>query len=327
MKDKIELLEEETGASPQEAELALGLAAYDMEEAIRILQEKMRDVFVIKVKIMRRDPCLYGMFMLIVNVDRRKGAPTYRTMFILSSNPHVYETNLELPWYDFEKEIYRFRLAEGSFIAASQRADKALENAIESSLGELVELKTALEQNQSENIRKWILRSLAKAGFMPETIKFKYQAQLLNLQEFKHSPFLAKTPEPVRSPKGEIFLKLRIALSGDIHEQAGVKQKLVPVEDIKVGDTVYVYIIESREISSFLAELLGGISEEGFMPIAAPVDSVWDGADGEKAVRVRFGHSVVGDGVFPGKLNVCIEAGITRDESAISRFLKSFYQE
>src|SRR3989338_4775318 len=141
MQDKIELLIEETGSSPEEAGLALGLANFNIEEALRILQAKRRDILVLKVKFYSTSPRLCGLMLLVANLADQRKNPIFRLRVVLSDNPYLYETSLKIEWDEFENEIYRARLSEFSYVALSQSMEQEWERLITSGGDSLHEIR------------------------------------------------------------------------------------------------------------------------------------------------------------------------------------------
>ncbi len=67
MDEKILILMEETSCEQAEAELALELANYDLEKAIRTIRSILRNIIVIKGKFIIAENNLYGLFIMILN--------------------------------------------------------------------------------------------------------------------------------------------------------------------------------------------------------------------------------------------------------------------
>ncbi|MBI4668282.1 MAG: hypothetical protein HY747_03710, partial [Elusimicrobia bacterium] len=105
----------------------------------------------------------------------------------------------------------------------------------------------------------------------------------------------------------EIFLNLRIALETAPnlpHAEPGLSHPIqLRVGDLKPGDIGQTDVLETRDAGVYLAEVFGGYSNYGLLPIAVPIESVWREGDLIK-VRVRFGYAVTGEGVFPPELRV-----------------------
>ncbi|GEM_PF-5215682 len=322
MADKIEFLVEETGAPVQEAELALALANFDMEDALMILQTRMRDVFVIKAKFLNSSPRLYGLMLFIANVSKQS-TPNFRVRFVWSDVPYIYETNLRLHWYDFEKEIYRARLSERSHVALSQDMEKLMESRMIQHSGALALLKESCVSGDASAVQSWLSQLLLASGHFRICPKLAFEIEILNLREFKGSPSVPSEFQNLKkfSNSADIFVTLPIALANpqNVEEKAEAAEYR-DVASLKAGDSVYVYILDNRDSSMFLTELFGGINDNGLMPVEAPVESVWQEGD-LHGVRVRFGKNVVGEGTFPKTLEVSAMRRQEQGGSFLSRLL------
>ncbi|MBI4370293.1 MAG: hypothetical protein HY547_08700 [Elusimicrobia bacterium] len=314
MRDKIELLVEETGATSQEAELAFGLAHSDVEGALKILHSRMKDAFVIKAKIMSHYPPLYGRMLFIAHVPGASSQTSFRLRFVFSENPHLYETTLDLPWHEFEKEIYRARLSEWCQVAVSQSLEKEWEVKIVSQMNRLVGIKEALLAGREDAVQLWLEDMVASSRCWRVPPKFCSAAEVLTMSEYRREPADANNSgfgkqifyKNSQVPGGGIFLNLRIALQQADHlppQNAGPRHAPLRAADLQAGDWVQAYILETEDTRLYMAEVLGGCSNAGLHAVEAPIESVWE--EGPlTGVRVRFGHSVVGEGTFPPDLRV-----------------------
>ncbi|MEK7287054.1 MAG: hypothetical protein AAB091_00650 [Elusimicrobiota bacterium] len=317
MRDKIELLVEETGALAREAELALGLSGYDVEQALKILHGRMRDVFVVKVKFLSQYPNMYGLALFIANVTGAASCPSFRLRCVFSENPYLYETDLGIHWYEFEKAIYRARLSELCHVGVSQSLEQEWEDKIGGESSRLIAIRESLVAGRQDGVDLWLeeLVRASRAWRIPP--KYAYETDVLSLKEYRQSPATLSGRAPYSpfffnsapaADKGEIFLNLRIALesaSGPRQTPGSTSSRLAAVRAVELaaGDVTSVYVLESRDTGLYLAEVFGGYADNGLYPIEAPVESVW--REGELAgVRVRFGHSVVGEATFPPDLRV-----------------------
>lgn len=336
MTDKVELLIEETGASLQEVELALSLANYDVEGALQILHDKMKDIFVMKAKILCNNPCIYGLLLVIVNIADKRPKPAFRVRVVLSENPHVYETTLNMHWYEFEKAIYRTRLSEWSHVSMSQQLEKSWNAKILCDSYLVQQIKGVGGEGGAKALSEWLLEKLYSPEFFAEQPKYTYVDELLSLSEFKQSPFAPKQSgsmpartEPQIAFKGlknrehsrEIFLNLRIALAYGVTNSSDANVTEAAVSELAPGDMVFAYVLENRESCVYLAELVGGYNEQGLLAVEAPVESVWR-EDPFIGVRVRFGFCAVGECILPPTLrvNVVKQAGL--EDSWFKRILR-----
>lgn len=315
MRDKIELLVEESGVLPQEAELALGLSGYDVEQALKILHSRMKDVFVVKAKFLSAHPAMYGLALIIANVSGAAANPSFRLRCVFSGNPHLYETDLTVHWYEFEKAIYRARLSEWCHVGVSQNLEQQWENHITSQPERLLSLKESMALGRQEGVSFWLEELVRSNHAWRVPPRFSFKTDLLSLRDFRQSPSaqsLGSSPAYGVSRKaqhsGDIFLNLRIALeSAPMSRAVGVSMagRFLPmaVGDLQAGDLVSAFILESRDSGLYLAGVFGGFVDNGLYPIEVPVESVWQ-EGGLVGVRVRFGHSVVGEATFPADLRV-----------------------
>src|SRR5439155_6607012 len=97
---------EETGCDQGEAELALEMCGYRVEEAVKTIARLLRNIVVIKGKFMHPDSSQFGLFLIILNI---KALDLLRCRAVLSFNPEVYSVGLEKGWFEFEKFLYGCR--------------------------------------------------------------------------------------------------------------------------------------------------------------------------------------------------------------------------
>ncbi|MEK6543531.1 MAG: hypothetical protein AABZ44_03750 [Elusimicrobiota bacterium] len=332
-RDKIEFLADETGAPLEEVELALSLANYDTEGALQILHDKMKDVFVLKVKLLRNNPALYGLILAIAKVTAKKPKPGSRLRVVLSENPHLYESDLSMHWYDFEKAIHRARLSEWSHVSLSQHLEKSWGSKILAAEGLAQKIKAVRnDPAAAQDFAKWLIELLPWQGVFGEPPACAIETQILSLSEFHKSPTvddagteahhaLVKKPVNNNDEGDQIHLNLRIALANGVTNTTYHDVEEKPVSELEPGDLVFAYILEKRESCLYLAELVGAFNENGLMAVEVPVESVWR-EDPFVGVRVRFGFSAVGECVLPAtlKVNVVKQAGLR--DSWFRRFLR-----
>ncbi len=127
--DKIHLLMEETGCDQNQAEIAMALAGYDVEKAIRAIGALLRHIVALKGKFHFPGKNLYGLLIVIADTKRERIA---RARAVASYNPALFETPLVLEWFEFEKSLYAARLGEGTLQQPSQDLERMLTDALES---------------------------------------------------------------------------------------------------------------------------------------------------------------------------------------------------
>ena len=300
MKDKIKLLMEETGCERGEAELALEMCGYEVEEAVRRIPRLLRDICAIKGKFVLSAESRHGLFLVVLNLKSRA---VLRSRAVLSYDPAAHAVSLDEDWFAFEKHLYGCRLWDGSLPQESLEVEQALAAAFRSAEPALFERLREGAPDEAHAIAVEPLRRLFTRGDLSLTVK----KDILDLGQFQS---LRKGPAPVarrtqRSPSpAEDLLVLKIALED---EPEGT-----PVEELRAGDMVWARITDKRDIAKYLARLFGGMTDGGPTPIEAPVEAIEASRDGWMA-RVRFSVGVCGDvDLEPGRRLRAARSGATR---------------
>lgn len=291
MSDKVQLLVEETGCDPKQAELALRLCGYELEKAVKMLPGLIKDIVVFKGKFSLESQGLYGVLLVIVNL---KTQSLVRAKAVVSYNPSVYLMPLEEEWFEYEKHLYRCRLWEGSLQGQSQELEQLIVQAVtESSPADLT-------REDFERAFAFFHALLSKSLGSRENLKLLLKKEDLDLGQLQLMKRDLKKPAPASVPSGETLV-LRVALDAD--------PQGIEASQLKAGDTVAAEIIDPRDIAQYLAKLLGGRNQEGLMPLLAPVESVKAGDKGEGAVvRVRFSSRICGQVSLPSDIRIKVIA-------------------
>ncbi|OGR49636.1 MAG: hypothetical protein A2X40_07825 [Elusimicrobia bacterium GWC2_65_9] len=312
MKEKIELLMEETGCDRGEAELALEMCGYEVEEAVRRIPRLLRDICALKGKFLLPSKNQHGLVLVILNLKTRN---VLRARAVMSYDPAVCAVGLDEEWFAFEKHLYGCRLWDGSLPAESLEVEQHLAAHFRAAPPETFErLREASSEVASKELAE-PLRSLFGEGGLSVRLK----KDILDLGQFQS---LRKAPTPTaRRDKptppvepAEDLLVLKIALEEDLEG--------VPAPELRAGDLVFARIVDGRDIAKYLARLFGGLTASGPVPIEAPVEAVESVSDGV-LVRVRFAVGVAGDVVVPADRRLKASRGGGRgDGSWWRRFFK-----
>lgn len=287
MKDKIELLMEETGCDRGEAELALEMCGFDLEEAVRQIPRLLNDICALKGKFVRPDVAQHGLFLVVLNLKSRK---VLRARAVMSYDPAVCAVELDEEWFAFEKHLYGCRLWDGSLPAESLEVEQRLAAHFRAAEPELFDRLRAATSDEAAAELAAPLRS----HFRARDLSLRLKKDILDLGQFQS---LRKVPAPAarrgkpEAPPEEDLLVLKIALEEDPEGP--------PAGDIRAGDTVFARIVDGRDIAQYLARLFGGLTASGPVPIEVPVEAIESSAGGTLA-RVRFAVGVAGDAVVPG---------------------------
>ncbi len=289
MKDKIELLMEETGCDRGEAELALEMCGYEVEEAVRQIPRLLNDICAVKGKFVRPAENQHGLFLVVLNLKSRK---VLRARAVMSYDPAVCAVDLDEEWFAFEKHLYGCRLWDGSLPAESLEVEQRLAahfRAVEPVLFD------RLRAANSEEVAAELAAPL-RSYLRDQSLSLRVKKDILDLGQFQS---LRKVPAPAAkrgrpelgAPPEEDLLVLKTTLE-EIFEG-------VPAAELRAGDMVFARIIDGRDIAQYLARLFGGLTSSGPVPIEAPVEAVETSPAGT-LVRVRFAVGVAGDAVVTG---------------------------
>ncbi len=290
MKDKIELLMEETGCDRGEAELALEMCGYEVEEAVRHIPRLLRDICALKGKFVLPSANQHGLVLVVLNLRTRK---VLRSRAVMSFDPAVCAIDLEEEWFAFEKHLYGCRLWDGSLPSESLEIEQRLIAHFRACAPEAFD---ALREQDSAAAAESLSAPL-RAHFRDQSLSLRLKKDILDLGQFQS---LRKAPVPSarrdklasRTPPPEDLLVLKIALEED--------PQGVAARDLHVGDLVSARIIDGRDIAQYLARLFGGITAQGLVPIEAPIEAIESVEEGV-LVRARFAVGVVGDGAVPSE--------------------------
>jgi hypothetical protein len=280
MQDKISLLMEETGCDRGEAELALEMSGFQVEEAIRAIARLLRNIGVLKGKFTHPSGEQFGLFLLVVNL---KTGGLLRSRAVLSFNPAVYAASLEKEWFEFEKGLYGCRLWEGSLQAESLDIEQRLAQHFRQPGA-----ADRLGKDEPESLSREV-GSVLSGLFHAPLRKLQLKREILDLRQFQSlrmDPDRAgKARAASKRPNDELLvLKVQLETAPDG----------LPASELRAGDMVAAQITDMRDIAQYLAKLFGGYSEKGPVAVLVPIEALESGPKGMLA-RVRFSVGVCGD--------------------------------
>jgi hypothetical protein len=293
MQDKIELLMEETGCERGEAELALEMCGYEVEEAVRQIPRLLRDICALKGKFVIPEANQHGLALVVLNLKSRK---VLRARAVLSYDPAVCAIGLDEEWFAFEKHLYGCRLWDGSMPSESLEVEQTLSAHFRAASLDVFDRLREMPSAEAAEL----LAAPLRAHFRDPGLSLRLKKDILDLGQFQS---LRKAPAPSarrdkpapRTPPPEDLLVLKISLEEDAEG--------VPASELHAGDLVSARIVDGRDIAQYLARLFGGLTAQGTIPIEAPVEAI-ESVEGGVLVRARFAVGVAGDGVVPGERRV-----------------------
>lgn len=300
MQDKISLLMEETGCDRGEAELALEMTGFDVEEAIKTIGRLLRHVAVVKGKFAHPNQDQYGLFLLVANL---KTGGLLRSRAVVSYNPGVYAVPLEKSWFEVEKQLYGCRLWDGSLQAESLDLERRFSERFRDAAA-TERMGRVDVQPVSEDVSKTL------AGFAGAPVeKLQLKREILDQRQFQS---LRRDPDKgsrraVRTIALDDMLVLKVDLDRD--------GQGVDAAELHAGDMVAAKIVDGRDIAQYLSKLFGGHSPAGPVPVLAPIEAIESDAQGI-LTRVRFSVGVCGDAVVPPGTKVRVVRGPKAAESS-----------
>jgi len=259
--DKIHLLMEETGCDQGQAELALTSAGYDLERAIRTIATLLRDIVVARAKFLLPEKNIYGLLNLIADTRRRR---FHRLRAVVSYNPALYETSLNLDWYEFEKCLYAFRLWEGTLQQITQELEQSLLPRLEREEG----VYDALREDRDGRFRERVAEMLA-GFFAGAGVDLVMEREALSLDQYKR----LRARDDVSTLSGAAA-PVPVGQGGNLLLDAGLEQDPdgIPAREVKPGDAVRVLLTDERDIAQYLSKLLGGRQGEDLRALTATVE-------------------------------------------------------
>lgn len=307
MKDKVVLLMRETGCERGEAELALEMCGFNIEQALQAIPRLFQNIAILKGKLMFAGEPLYTLFLAILNLKSRS---LLRARAVTSCNPEVYATALDQNWFEFEKRLYACRLGAGTMLPQSQEIEDLLDRYFSSADSAAFYSERKLDA-RGRNVQE--LSAIFGRRFGGAKVKLVLHKDVLDMAQFReiegdNAALLRASDGPRRSERGERnfappgLLVLRVALEG---KPAGVA-----AGDLLAGDLVYAKITDTRDIAQYLKKLFRSSADGGSLLV--PIEAV-EKTDREVTVRVRFSLGVCGDVSLPGDVHV---KAVRREESA-----------
>lgn len=283
MDNKIALLMEETGCDFAEAQLALEMGGWQVEEALKALACILKNIVVVKARFIHPQGDRFGLLLAVLNA---KSGEVLRARAVLSYNPAVYESSLDKHWFEFEKSLYSCRLWEGSLPAESLELEHVVARYFREGG---VETAARLARASEVEVHGEVVR-LLHDYFGARTQRVRLVREVLDLGQFHAA---ARQPDSLRQrvpavPAAEESLVLKLELERD---PAGLF-----AADLRCGDMIAARITDPRDVAQYLAKLFGGYGERGPVPVLVPVEAV-EAGDVEVLVRARFSTGVCGDGL------------------------------
>jgi hypothetical protein len=300
MQDKIALLMEETGCDRGEAELALEMCGFELEEAVRALPRLLKNIAVVKARFVHADRDRFGLLLAVLNT---KTGSVLRARAVVSFNPAVYAASLDKDWFEFEKFLYGCRLWDGSI----QSESFEIERKVTTHFRDAAAIARLARQTGAEVTSE--IAAVLQEVFRARPRQLQAVREILDLGQFhlrNEADAARRSQEHSRSRRDDDLLVLKVALDE-------APDGVLPAE-LHAGDLVSALIVDQRDIAQYLAKLFGGYSDGEPVPVTAPVEAVESMPKGV-LTRVRFSVGVAGDAVVPAEARLRVVRQPRQDEA------------
>ncbi|MDR2644769.1 MAG: hypothetical protein LBB44_02145 [Endomicrobium sp.] len=272
-KDYFQLLMEETGCKRCEAELALSLSNNNLEKAITTIGSILKFITTFKIKINFPKENIYGLMHIVINM---KTSEIVRFSITFSRNPAIYEIATSMDWFSYEKAIFSARLNSGAMEIYTKETEENLKVYIQKVLKEAIIISPEA------------ISSIIKNFFYPTEVFIEIENEELNLTQFKKLPDYNLKQNSISSLDLDYnlgFIELDVKILKDNNGK--------PVKKIVEGDTVLSTIIDERDLTHYIAHLIGGIEDDNMCPIPAIVKKVTYKND-DFEIYLNYTPSIIG---------------------------------
>jgi len=270
--EKIKALMDDTGCEEFEAKTALEIAGGNFNKAISCVGAMLKYITAYKAKIVLQDNNIFGLIHIITN---NKNLDLLRFSVVMTYNPIIYEQNIDVDWFSFEKKLYSYRLVEGVI----EKDTKS----IETNLKEYI--IDNLKSNKIMSCKD--MKSVLETYFSENTLQIEIVAEELTLRDFKKLPNYFPDIVPKETTSSEY--SSAIELEAFIFEDSLGKK----IENLSVGDKVLAKIIDTRDIAHYIGHLIGAKKEENMIPIPTEVKSV-EQIENEYIVYLKYSDLIFG---------------------------------
>ncbi|MDR2436669.1 MAG: hypothetical protein LBD17_01160 [Endomicrobium sp.] len=270
-KDYFQLLMEETGCKRSEAELALALSNNNFEKAIETIGFISKSITTFKIKMLFPKKNMYGLMHTAINM---KTLEIVRFSIIFSYNPAIYEIVTNMDWFSYEKAIFSARLNSGAMETYTKETEKNLKVYIQQNLKKII------------TISPEEICSIIKNFFYPTDVYIEIENEELSLAQFKKLPDYSLNQNSVPSSNYNLgFIKLDVKILEDSHGK--------PAKKLVEGDTIVSIITDERDLTHYIAHLIGGIEGENLCPIPSIVKKIINKNE-DSEIYLSYTNSIVG---------------------------------
>lgn len=279
--EKIKALMDDTGCSEPEAKTALEIVDGNFNKAVAFVGAMLKYITAYKAKITIKNENIFGLIHIITN---NKNLDLLRFSTVMSYNPVIYEQDISVDWFSFEKKIYSYRLLDGVIEMYTKTIDTKLKDFVNINL------------KDNKILTSHDMKTVIETFFSGNDINIEIVAQELALREFRKLPNYF--PEDAFKETSSSEYSSTIELEAVIFEDSAGKK----IENIVKGDKVLAKIIDTRDIAHYIGHLIGAKKERNMIPIPAEVQSVEKSAT-DYIIKLKYSDLIFGvSHVEPGKI-------------------------
>lgn len=328
MHDKIRVLMEETGCDAGQAELALASCGFNLERALKTIEDLLRGVGVVKIRLHAYPKHLFGLICILFDTRQKR---LIRARSVVSYNPLVFEIDPGLHWHIFEQKIYTCRLYEGSLQGLTQQIEQDVGSQLSQNLP--LFMKAALSGNETE--LSDMLEDWLSAPLLARYIAINLKIQALAFSQFRriNDPDAAADSQqpaveaarikPVQQqeavPAGAVRDYSPVSLSVELVQDA---QSGIRIGSLHAGEVVLCRIVDERDIGQYLARLLGGRRGVELMPVEGLVENIVSSGT-RCSLELRLAPGVVGCGTIDESARLALVRRAVPRWAAFPRWLSS----
>ena len=274
MKSKEKIIIEETGCSEELARQSLKESGDNIQKAVKHIASNPKYIRVLKGKFVCPAVNVYGLFSLIINQHQ---SDIIRRSSVITSNPAVYESDLEMKWNIFEKHLYALRLHEGSLHETTSIVEQDLTWQIKK--GNRHVFFQSIREGSREKMKE-LLKEMLSSVLSGEEVNLRVKTEDLTLNQLRELSDEGDTTDEKRD--SYLNHSREIMLDTELMKGNG-SDTSIPTEKLKERDLVFASIVDSRDTAQYLSRLLGGRVRDEIIPLTVTVEKIKsESGDGKK---------------------------------------------
>jgi len=296
----VKQLTQDTGCDEELASLLLKFTSGDQEGAKRILKSVPKDIYILKVKFITAVSGYYG--TLFICYDEKEGI-IKRYIAIVTDDQEIGKIDIAKGWREFEEELYYFLRNKVIDADRVEQLDKLVNS--KEFVTKIANIFQAGKTVKNDKIHNFINGELFNV-FTDTNIAVKFDVELTDAFELNKGQVSGvEEAEEVAEIEdvGMNEAQREKNRAGLVKDQSLIVLKVEPVlspvkgteiKSLEFGDEVQVRITDERDIAEYLAELLGGKSQDVRVPVSTKIVEIQELDDEYVGVLTQFGPGIMG---------------------------------